>query len=208
MIEKEILTKPSTPITFDSDWHLVKSVSQFNYFYQLVPYNARLFNIFKADINLDTEVSLRRRIETDLDTNKTQDFFVLKSSVNGTNRIEKNVLARDLSEEALLYLESFTYASKWRRFRSVYENDNYLYIEFYFNKNSGYGDTVELEYIGQHTENIFVYLRSTADALNLQELTKQQLDCMYTKYCSNWQYYFDNNAEFSKSVWQELGINV
>lgn len=208
MIEKEILTKPSTPITFDSDWHLVKSVSQFNYFYQLVPYNSRLFNIFKADIYLDTNVSLRRRIETDLDTNKTQDFFVLKSSVNGTNRIEKNISVRDLSEEALLHLESFPYASKWRRFRSVYENDLYPYIEFYFNKNSGYGDTVELEYVGQHTENVFDYLRSTAGALGLQELTKQQLDCMYTKYCSSWQYYFDNNAEFSKSVWQELGINV
>lgn len=208
--EIEILTKPSSSFSGSNEnWVEVKTVKQLNYFYKLYPYNQRLKSIFGAEIDFNTSVSLRRRIETDLSTNKTKDIFVLKSSVNGSNRIEKNVNASDLSEEATLYLESLDFASKWKRTRVVKENDKYPYIEFYFNENTGYGTTVELEYVGKEdTDNVLTYLRDTANELGLVEITKEQLDKMYAFYCSNWPFYFNNNLEFSKAEWQELGINV
>jgi hypothetical protein len=208
--EIEILTKPTAKFdNYNEDWIEVKTVKQLNYFYELYPYNERLKSIFGAEIDFGNNVSLRRRIETDLSTNKTKDLFVLKSSVNGSNRIEKNINATDLSEEGLLYLESLNFASKWKRTRVVKENDKYPYIEFYFNENTGYGTTVELEYVGkEETDDVLTYLRCTASKLNLVEITKEQLDRMYTFYCANWSFYFNNNLEFSKAEWQELGINV
>ena len=208
--EIEILTKPSSNFNNNNeDWIEVKTVKQLNYFYELYPYNERLKSIFGADIDFGTNVSLRRRVETDLSTNKTKDIFVLKSSVNGSNRIEKNVNSENLSKEATLYLESLDFASKWKRTRVVKENDKYPYIEFYFNENTGYGTTVELEYIGkEETDDVLTYLRDTASKLGLVEITKEQLDRMYVFYCANWPFYFNNNLEFSKVEWEELGINV
>lgn len=208
--EIEILTKPSANFNISNeDWIEVKTVKQLNYFYKLYPYNERLKSIFDVDIDFNTNVSLRRRIETDLSTDKTKDLFILKSSVNGSNRIEKNVNAGDLTPEDLSYLESLEFASKWKRTRVVKENNKYPYIEFYFNDNTGYGTTIELEYIGkQQTDDVLEYLRDTASRLGLIEITKEQLDKMYIFYCNNWSFYFNNNLEFSKADWQELGINV
>ncbi len=207
--EIEILTKPTDKFNYNKDWIEVKTVKQLNYFYELYPYNERLKSIFKADIDLGNNVSLRRRVETEVSTNKTKDLFVLKSSVNGSNRIEKTINSSDLSEEGLLYLESLNFASKWKRTRVVKENNTYPYIEFYFNENTGYGITIELEYTGkEETDDVLTYLRTTANELGLVEITKEQLDKMYIFYCSNWSFYFNNNLEFSKAEWEELGVNV
>lgn len=207
--EIEILTKPTTSFDSNEGWVEVKTVNQLNYFYKLYSYNERLKSIFDADIDFGVDVSLRRRVETDLSTNKTKDLFILKSSVNGSNRIEKNVNTSDLLEQDLLYLESLDFASKWKRTRVVKENNKYPYIEFYFNENTGYGTTIELEYIGkQQTDDVLAYLRDSANRLGLVEITKEQLDRMYIFYCNNWSFYFNNNLEFSKAEWEELGINV
>jgi predicted adenylyl cyclase CyaB len=132
-------------------------------------------------------------------------FFVVKASVddttssNGIQRMEfeekVNVSMDEL--DAILEKAGFDYQAKWSRKREEYSKDDF-YITI--DKNAGYGYVSEFEIntekeaeLSDAKQRILDFMKE----LDLEELSQERLERMFTFYNENWRDYYGTEKVFN-----------
>lgn len=177
------------------EFEFLDKEQQINIFYDLTTLTPEMFMAIGLDKSyeslINTSVSIRYRKITK--EKETSELFILKNKVNGSNKLELELV---LTKELQTILDSLTIASSWKRDRS-----SYLYkgFTFNFNKNTGYGNTVEIEKVLDLDEDFYEVEKSISNLVKefgFIEIPTDLLEKMYKYYCANWQYYYNNDAAF------------
>lgn len=168
---------------------------QVNVFYAITELTPKLYeklSLIEVKPLLGTPISVRTREITK--KGETTSLLIIKNKVNGSSKIE---IELPLTEKHKTVLQNeLTISSGWKRNRKSFK---YKDATVHFNKNTGYGNTVEVEIVVDSEEMCYQAndrITQIFEEFKFISISDSQLDKMYDYYCKHWEYYYNNDQAF------------